>query len=65
LCPTLALWSKGGGLDHWYEGAGGPLGIWSDWAVDVRGRAVSGGHFFPEQNSAETILELRLFFRPG
>jgi haloacetate dehalogenase len=63
LCPTLALWSKDGGLDHWYEEAGGPLGIWSNWAVDVRGRAVSGGHFFPEQNSAETISELRFFFR--
>jgi haloacetate dehalogenase len=64
-CPTLALWSEGGGLDHWYEDVGGPLGIWREWAVDVRGRAISGGHFFPEQNAAETISELRCFFRPA
>jgi haloacetate dehalogenase len=62
LCPVLVLWSKGSGLDNWYEDDGGPLGIWGDWAVDVMGRAISGGHFFPEQSSAETISELRSFF---
>jgi haloacetate dehalogenase len=63
VCPTLALWSEGGGLDTWYHGAGGPLGIWREWAVDVTGRPIAGGHFFPEQNAAETISELRAFFR--
>jgi haloacetate dehalogenase len=62
-CPTLALWSKGSALDTWYEEAGGVLGIWRDWAADVTGRAISGGHFFPEQNSEETIAALRSFFR--
>jgi haloacetate dehalogenase len=62
-CPTLALWSKGSGLDKWYDDDDGPLGLWGNWAADVRGRAISGGHFFPEQNSAETISELRSFFR--
>ena len=62
-CPVLALWSEGSGLDTWYEEAGGPLGIWSDWAAGVTGRPISGGHFFPEQNSTETISELRSFFR--
>lgn len=62
-CPTLALWSEDSALDHWYDDAGGPLGIWGDWAADVTGRRISGGHFFPEQNSAETISELRSFFR--
>ncbi len=61
-CPTLALWSEGGALDTWYQGAGGPLGIWRDWAVDVRGRALPGGHFFPEANPDETLAELRAFF---
>jgi haloacetate dehalogenase len=61
-CPTLALWSEGGALDSWYEAAGGPLGIWRDWAADVTGRPISGGHFFPEQNAAETVSELRSFF---
>jgi haloacetate dehalogenase len=62
-CPTLALWSEGSALDSWYEEAGGPLGIWGDWAADVTGRPISGGHFFPEQNATETISELRCFFR--
>ena len=59
--PVLALWSQGGGLDVWYESAGGPLGIWRNWALDVRGRAIRGGHFFPEQNPSETISELESF----
>jgi haloacetate dehalogenase len=63
-CPVLALWSEGSGLDSWYEEAGGPLNIWRNWAADVTGRAISGGHFFPEENPAETISELRSFFRP-
>jgi haloacetate dehalogenase len=62
-CQTLVLWSKGGGLDSWYEETGGPLGIWRDWVADVTGRAISGGHFFPEENPTETISELRSFFR--
>jgi haloacetate dehalogenase len=62
-CPVLALWSEGSGLDSWYEEAGGPLSIWRNWAADVTGRAISGGHFFPEENPAETTSELRSFFR--
>jgi haloacetate dehalogenase len=63
-CPVLVLWSEGSGLDTSYGDAGGPLGIWRDWAADVTGRAISGGHFFPEQNAAETTSELRAFFGP-
>jgi haloacetate dehalogenase len=65
MCPAFVLWSEGSGLDTWYEEAGGPLGIWRDWTVDVRGRPISGGHFFPEQNPSETMSELRSFFRLG
>lgn len=61
-CPTLALWSAGGALDTWYEDSRGPLGIWREWAAEVTGHSIAGGHFFPEQNSTETISELRAFF---
>jgi haloacetate dehalogenase len=61
-CPTLVLWSAGSGLDTWYADAGGPLGIWRQWASDVTGRPISGGHFFPEQNAGETAAELLAFF---
>lgn len=62
-CPVLALWSEGSSLDTWYVDAGGPLGILRQWAADVSGRAVSGGHFFPEQNPDETATALREFMR--
>jgi len=61
-CPTLALWSKGGGLDRWYVAHGGLLGIWRQWAGQVTGRAIAGGHFFPEQNPDDTIAALLAFF---
>lgn len=61
-CPLLVLWAKGGGLDTWYEQVGGPLGIWGRWADDARGRAIAGGHFFAEENPAQTIDELSRFF---
>ena len=61
-CPTLALWSEGGALDGWYPDAGGPLNIWRDWATEVTGRAMPGGHFFPEQNPRETADALGAFF---
>ena len=61
-CPVLALWGKGGPLDRWYVDVGGPLGIWRDWANDVTGHPIEGGHFFPEHNPYETAAELRAFF---
>jgi haloacetate dehalogenase len=63
-CPALVLWSQGSGLDTWYKDADGPLGIWRDWAADVTGHPISGGHFFPEQSPSETMSELRSFFTP-
>jgi haloacetate dehalogenase len=62
-CPVLALWSRHSALDRWYADAGGPLALWRTWAVNVTGRAIAGGHFFPEQNPIETTSELRAFFR--
>jgi haloacetate dehalogenase len=61
-CPALALWSAGSSLDSWYAEAGGPLGIWSEWASDITGRSLAGGHFFPEENARDTIAELGAFF---
>ena len=63
-CPVLALWSRGGPLDTWYADAGGSLSIWRAWAPQVVGRAIDGGHFFPEQNAAGTLSELVCFLEP-
>ena len=59
--PLLALWSAAGGLNSWYEDLGGPLGVWRLWADHVQGRAVDGGHFFPEERPAEIADELAAF----
>jgi haloacetate dehalogenase len=60
-CPVQVLWAAGGALDTWYAGEGGPLGIWRRWGRRVVGRAIGGGHFFPEHNADETASELRAF----
>ncbi len=61
-CPLLVLWSAGSALDTWYQDIGGPLTIWRNRADEVKGRPIAGGHFFPEQNAAETAAELLQFF---
>lgn len=61
-CPLLALWSAGSALDTWYQDIGGPLGLWKSWAPSAKGRPIAGGHFFAEQNAAETAAELLQFF---
>ncbi|MER9297862.1 alpha/beta hydrolase [Mesorhizobium sp. M0621] len=61
-CPLLALWSGQGALADWYAGEGGPLALWRGWADDVSGQAMPGGHFFPEENPAQTAEALASFF---
>ena len=61
-CPVLALWSAGSALDTWYQDIGGPLTVWRNWADEVTGRPSAGGHFFPEQNAAQTAAQLLEFF---
>jgi haloacetate dehalogenase len=60
-CPMLHLWATGGPLDTFYSGVGGPLGIWRQWTPNVQGQAMSGGHFFPEENPVDTGEHLRKF----
>jgi haloacetate dehalogenase len=62
-CPMLVLWSTPGALDEWYVDDGGPLALWREWADDVQGSAIKGGHFFPEAAPVETADALRQFFR--
>jgi haloacetate dehalogenase len=57
-CPTLALWSRNGAVESWYE----PLDVWRTWAKDVRGGPISSGHFIPEEAPDETLRHLIEFF---
>ena len=61
-CPVLVLWSGRGALGSWYEEVGGPLEIWRQWALDVRGSALDAGHFFPEEAPGECGAALEGFF---
>jgi haloacetate dehalogenase len=60
-CPMLHLWAANGPLDTFYAKEGGPLGIWEQWAPHVRGQAMKGGHFFPEENPDDTAVLLKQF----
>jgi haloacetate dehalogenase len=60
-CPLLALWSAAGGLAQWYDAEGGPLALWRAYAGDVRGEAIEGDHFFPEEQPATTAERLAAF----
>ena len=58
-CPVLVHW--GAEEDQSPEG---PLPVWRQWAGDVRGAAVPGGHFVPEE-AAEELLDSLQTFLPG
>jgi haloacetate dehalogenase len=57
-CPVLALWSGEGPLASWYDD---PLALWREWADDVAGGSLPGGHFLPEESPYETARRLLAF----
>jgi haloacetate dehalogenase len=59
-CPLLILWGSDAPLPKLY--AENILPIWRDWADDVRGQAIKGGHYFAEENPDATYAALREFF---
>ena len=56
-CPTQVLWAGKGALTAWYD----TLAIWRDWADDVSGQALAGGHFLMEECPRETLAAIRSF----
>jgi haloacetate dehalogenase len=58
-CPVLVLWAARDDLEDLY---GDVLGVWRDWADDLRGRALDCGHHMSEEAPEELAAELRLFF---
>jgi haloacetate dehalogenase len=57
-CPLLVLWGAHGAMHRLYD----VLDAWLASADDVRGRALAGGHFLPEECPDETLAELVAFF---
>jgi haloacetate dehalogenase len=56
--PVLALWGDRG----LPAASPDPLALWRPYAPNVVGKAVSGGHFLPEENPADTLAALTVFF---
>jgi haloacetate dehalogenase len=59
-CPLLVLWGQSGAMHPLYD----VLATWRERATDVRGKALSGGHWLPEQQPDEVYTELRQFLAP-
>jgi haloacetate dehalogenase len=56
-CPMLALWAEKGLMHRKYD----VVAVWRDYAAQVSGKALPGGHFLPEEVPTETLAELRTF----
>jgi haloacetate dehalogenase len=57
--PMLALWSGTRWVGRGYD----VLSTWREKAHDVRGEAMDGGHFLPEEKPKETAETLIAFFK--
>lgn len=58
-CPLLVLWSARDDLEELH---GDILGIWREWASDIRGRSIDCGHHMAEEAPEELATELAAFF---
>jgi haloacetate dehalogenase len=56
-CPLLVLWGTQGLVGPGYD----PIGIWRQYATDVRGLALPTGHFVPEEAPDLVTTALREF----
>ena len=59
MCPLLVLWGERGTVGRLYD----VMVIWRDHAVNVKGKALPGGHFLPEEVPDETLRELNSFLQ--
>ena len=59
VMPVLALWGASGFVGSAYD----VLAEWRAVAQDVRGHAVPGGHYLPEEAPQETLAALQDFIR--
>lgn len=56
-CPLLILWGAKGVVGRLFDA----LALWREKAADVRGHALSCGHFLPEEAPEETLTALNDF----
>jgi haloacetate dehalogenase len=58
-CPLLVLWSATGYVGRTQD----VLGVWRDYATDVRGQSLPCGHYLAEERPDETYAFLSSFFK--
>lgn len=56
-CPLLVLWGAEGFVGRKYD----VINVWQEYALEVQGHSVPGGHFLPEEAPAETLAALLAF----
>jgi len=61
-CPVLVLWEEGR-----FSDPNTPLQIWRNWARNIDGRAIPGGHLQPEEQPEAVLAAVRPFLErtPG
>jgi haloacetate dehalogenase len=57
-CPLRALWGEQGTVGRCFD----VVGLWRERAEDVRGTALPGGHYLPEELPSEVARHLGDFF---
>jgi haloacetate dehalogenase len=57
-CPVLCLWSLRDDLEDLY---GDVLGVWRDWAPDLRGHGIDSGHHMAEEAPEALVDALKSF----
>jgi haloacetate dehalogenase len=54
-CPTLVLWGQDSFVGRTYD----VLGVWQEYATDLRGEALPSDHYLPEEAPAATASALQ------
>ena len=58
-CPTLVLWGKNSLVGKNFE----PIKVWKSFAKNLIGKALSGGHYLPEENPSEVASQILIFLK--
>lgn len=58
-CPLLTLWSATNRVNQIYDN----LAVWKEEGVNVRGKAIQGGHNLQETAPKDTLAELQAFLK--
>jgi haloacetate dehalogenase len=56
-CPVLVLWGSKGAMEPLYD----VIATWKERAAHVRGKALLGGHYLPEELATEVHAEVASF----